>query len=110
MVPIPEGQAMVICPFCEQRSVVSGERGVRRYQVPLRVTREQALEAYQKFLSSNLAIARDARGKARTARSASWCTCRSGAPGAAGWPGLLAQQKVGSGEHTALRAARDDAS
>jgi uncharacterized Zn finger protein (UPF0148 family) len=64
MVAIPEGQAVVICPFCEQRSVVSGERGVRRYQIPLRATREQVLKAFQAFLSSNMAISRDAPAKA----------------------------------------------
>ena len=64
MVAIPEGQAMVICPFCEQRSVVSGERGVRRYQTPLRTTREQVMKAFQAFLSSNMAISRDAPAKA----------------------------------------------
>jgi hypothetical protein len=61
VVPIPEGQAIVICPFCDLRSWVSGENGVRRYQVPLRIAREQALQAYQKFLSGNMAIAGNAR-------------------------------------------------
>jgi hypothetical protein len=42
MVPIPEGQAVVRCPFCDQRSLVRGERGLRRYQVPQRIEREQA--------------------------------------------------------------------
>jgi len=65
MVPIPEGEAIVTCPFCELRSVVSGERGVRRYQVPTRVTREQAEAAYKRFLSSNLAIARSAASQAQ---------------------------------------------
>jgi hypothetical protein len=64
VVTIPEGLVMVVCPFCEQRSVVSGERGVRRYQVPLQVTRDQALAAYQRFLSGNMAIARDLPRKA----------------------------------------------
>ncbi len=26
MVPVPEGQALVICPYCEQRSAVSAEK------------------------------------------------------------------------------------
>ena len=65
MVPIPEGEAIVTCPFCELRSVVSGERGVRRYQVPTRITREQAEAAYKRFLSSNLAIARSAASQAQ---------------------------------------------
>lgn len=59
MVTIPEGQAVVVCPYCDLRSVVRGERGVRRYQVPARIGREQALEAFKRFLSSSLAISRD---------------------------------------------------
>jgi DNA-directed RNA polymerase subunit RPC12/RpoP len=60
MVPIPEGVAIVRCPYCELRSLVRGERGLRRYQVPQRVTREQAIQAMQGFLSEKKAIARDA--------------------------------------------------
>jgi DNA-directed RNA polymerase subunit RPC12/RpoP len=60
MVSIPEGQSVVRCPFCEQRSFVKGERGLRRYQAPVRVLREQAIEALQRFFSSNMAIARRA--------------------------------------------------
>ena len=45
IVPIPEGQAIVICPFCQQRSVVRGENGVRRYQVPNRIDRAAAEKA-----------------------------------------------------------------
>jgi len=60
MVAVPEGQPIVICPFCELRSVVRGENGVRRYQVANRINRQQAIQATQKFLSSRIAIARDA--------------------------------------------------
>jgi hypothetical protein len=65
MVPIPEGQVVVICPFCDLRSGVSGERGVRRYQVPTQTGREQALDAYQSFLKGNLAIAGSVSRQAR---------------------------------------------
>jgi hypothetical protein len=51
---------IVKCPYCELRSFVRGERGLRRYQVPQRMPREGAIEAMRKFLSSNIAIARDA--------------------------------------------------
>jgi hypothetical protein len=61
MVTIPEGQALVICPFCELRSVVSGVQGVRRYQVPNRIDRAAAVQAYQKFVGGNLAIARSVK-------------------------------------------------
>jgi len=65
MVPIPEGEAIVACPFCDLRSVVSGERGVRRYQVPTQITREQAEAVFKRFLSGNLAIARNAASRAQ---------------------------------------------
>ncbi len=60
MVPIPEGQVIVRCPFCDLRSLVRGERGLQRFQVPQQITREQAVGALRKFLSGSLAIARDA--------------------------------------------------
>ena len=98
MVAIPEGQAIVICTFCGQRSVVSGERGVRRYQVPLRTTREQAVEAYQKFLSGNLAIARDAKGRSELSEALLvhlpfWTVWGRGVAWGFG------QVEVGSGDH-----------
>jgi DNA-directed RNA polymerase subunit RPC12/RpoP len=60
VVPIPEGQAIVRCPYCEMRSLVRGERGLRRYQVPKQADQQVALAALRKFLSGNWAIARDA--------------------------------------------------
>lgn len=77
MVSIPEGQAIVVCPYCDLRSAVSAENdpgweddgnpgvGVRRYQAPLRVTRAAAEASFQKFLSSNLSIARDCARQAQ---------------------------------------------
>lgn len=56
-VPVPEGQLIVRCPYCDLRSFVRGERGLLRYQVPQRVSREQASQALRKFLTSNMAIA-----------------------------------------------------
>ncbi|MEJ2600105.1 MAG: hypothetical protein P8Z00_17355 [Anaerolineales bacterium] len=60
VVPIPEGQTIVHCPYCEMRSLVHGERGLHRYQVSQQVDQKVALGALQKFLSGNWAIARDA--------------------------------------------------
>lgn len=57
VVPVPEGQLIVRCPYCDLRSFVRGERGLLRYQVPQRVDREQAAQALRRFLSGNLAIA-----------------------------------------------------
>lgn len=65
MVPIPEGQTIVKCPFCEQRSFVRGERGLRRYQVAQRVDREKALEGLRKFLTGHRAIAGEVAKKAK---------------------------------------------
>jgi hypothetical protein len=73
MVAVPEGQAIVICPYCDQRSLVAAqsgsgeqdsERGVRRYQAPLRTTRDQAEAAFRSFVSGKYQVARDC---ARTA-------------------------------------------
>lgn len=60
MVVVPEGQAIVRCPFCSLSSYVKGERGLRRYQVTQRIQRENAREALGRFFTSSLAIARDA--------------------------------------------------
>jgi hypothetical protein len=64
MVPIPEGQVIVRCPYCELRSVVRGERGYQRYQVPCRVDRGQAEVALGGFFSRHRAIAGDVKRRA----------------------------------------------
>ncbi|NMB87192.1 MAG: hypothetical protein GYA17_02460 [Chloroflexi bacterium] len=98
MVPIPEGQSIVVCPYCELRSVVQGEKGVRRYQVPARIDRDQALEAYRKFLAGSWSIARDC---ARTAQVGE--VLLAYLPFWAGWGrGLgwtFGRKQVGSGDH-----------
>lgn len=60
MVPVPEGQVIIRCPHCDTRSMVRGERGVLRYQVPLAVDSDQASLAVVKFLQGNRAIASQA--------------------------------------------------
>lgn len=65
MVTIPEGQVIVKCPYCDLRSMVRGERGIRRYQVPGRINREQAMNALRRFLTSSRAIAMSAAKDAR---------------------------------------------
>jgi hypothetical protein len=60
MVPIPEGQVIVKCPYCDLRSMVRGERGLQRYQVPVRINRDQALGSLRRFLTSSRAIASSA--------------------------------------------------
>ena len=61
--------AIVQCPFCDLRSFVKGERGLRRYQVPQKVDRQGALQALRKFFSSSLAIARDAPRQAQVSEA-----------------------------------------
>lgn len=64
-VPIPEGQAVVQCPYCDLRALVRGERGVRRFQVPCRVDQPAAASKLGQFLGSHLAIAFNARQQAQ---------------------------------------------
>ncbi len=51
VVPVSEGVRVVQCPYCEQRSLVQGERGIRRWQVARRVEREQALTTIRGFFT-----------------------------------------------------------
>lgn len=99
MVPVPEGQAIVICPFCEMRSIVAGENGIRRYNVPLRIDHVQAEAAFHKFLSSSMAIAGSVKRQARITEVLLmhlpfWATWGRGL----GW--VFGQKKVGSGDHS----------
>lgn len=99
VIQIPEGQVIVRCPYCDQRSFVRGERGLRRYQVEQRSRREDALAALQKFFSSNWAIARDAGRSAQVTESflvylPFWSVWGR----AAAW--AFGQEKVGSGDHS----------
>jgi hypothetical protein len=71
IVPVPEGQALVICPYCDQRSVLSavsdtlGEGSVRRYQVPLRASREKVEATFRGFVSGKMQVARDCAAQAQ---------------------------------------------
>mgnify|MGYP000984611670 CR=1 FL=1 len=98
-VPIPEGQSVVQCPYCDLRALVRGERGVRRYQVPCRVDRATAARKLTDFLGSNLAIAFNARSQAKLSEQflaylPFWTT----------WARVLAwvfgQEKRGSGKNS----------
>jgi hypothetical protein len=110
MVTIPEGQAIVVCPYCDLRSAVSAENdpgweddgnpgvGVRRYQAPLRVTRKAAEKAFRGFLSSNFSIARDCASKAQLSETflmhlPFWAAWGRGVAWAFG------QEEVGSGDN-----------
>ncbi len=98
MVPIPEGQPVVKCPFCEQRALVQGERGLRRYQMPRRVDRETALETLRGFLSGNWAIARDAKRRARLSEAfVAYVPFWTVWARVLGW--VFGKEKVGSGKN-----------
>jgi DNA-directed RNA polymerase subunit RPC12/RpoP len=93
---IPEGTRIVVCPYCSQRSLVRGVRGVYRYQVPRRVDRDRALGSLRSFLHG-LNRAPDLASKARltelfTAYLPFWSVWAK----VAGW--VLGEQRVGSGD------------
>lgn len=97
MVPIPEGELIVTCPFCDLRSLVRGERGVRRFQVPQRVDRESAQKALAGFLTSNMAIGRGVDRQARLVEAfvaylPFWTVWSQ----VLGW--VFGEERVGSGE------------
>lgn len=98
-VPIPEGQSIVQCPYCDLRALVRGERGVRRYQVPCRVDRATAARKLSDFLGSNLAIAFNARSQAKLSEQflaylPFWTTWAR----VLGW--VFGQEKRGSGKNS----------
>jgi len=51
VVPVPEGVRIVTCPFCDMRSLVRGDRGVRRWQVLNKIDRQHALTTVSGFYS-----------------------------------------------------------
>ncbi|RPI34619.1 MAG: hypothetical protein EHM70_02310 [Chloroflexota bacterium] len=103
IVPIPEGQVIVCCPYCNLRSFVKGDRGLRRYQVAQAVDRARAAEALGGFLSGNMAIAMDASRQAKVTESflaylpfwAAWGRVM-------GW--AFGQVRVGSRDHRRYEA------
>lgn len=99
MVPIPEGQEIVKCPFCDLNSVVRGENGVRRYEVPCRVTRDQAQAAYQSFLRGGMQIAGAAKREAQVSEMFLMHLPFWGAWGrAVGW--VFGEKRRSSGKNT----------
>ena len=64
VVPVPEGARIVTCPFCDMRSIVQGERGVRRWHVSAKIERPGALEAVKGFFSG-FSKARDLKDEAQ---------------------------------------------
>lgn len=108
IVPVPEGQAIVACPYCDQRSVVAvsastaaqvnGSTGVRRYQAPVRVDAENAVRQLKTFLSGKFQVARDCSRQAQVSEVflvhlPFWAVWGRGVAYAFG------QVQVGSGDH-----------
>lgn len=98
VMPIPEGQLIICCPYCDLRSYIKGERGLLRFQCARRVERQQAVSSMQKFLGSSLAIARDASAKAQVsevflAYMPFWAVWGR----AMAW--IFGQERVGSGDN-----------
>jgi len=96
MVPIPEGQWIVACPFCNLRSLVKGEHDLQRYQVAKRIERPQALEAMSRFFTGHRAIASNiarqvSLEEAFVAYLPFWASWGRGL----GW--VFGQKRVGSG-------------
>jgi hypothetical protein len=98
MVPIPEGQRIVRCPFCDLRSQVRGDLGLQRYQVAQRVSREQAVQAMRNFLKGHRAIASDTASQSRLSEA-----FLAYIPFWTGWARVLSwvfgQKQVGSGDN-----------
>jgi hypothetical protein len=81
------------------RSFVKGDRGLRRYQVPQRIAQQDALQAMKKFLSGNMAIARNAARQSQISEMflvhlPFWTVWGR----VAGW--AFGQKKVSSGKNT----------
>jgi hypothetical protein len=49
VIPVAEGERIVRCPTCDTRSLVQGDRGVRRWQVLRDIDRGEAVETVHKF-------------------------------------------------------------
>lgn len=97
-IKIPEGQRLVICPYCQQRSIVRGERGVLHYQVPVRIDRQQAEALLPRFLSGHAAIARNASHLAKIEESfLVYLPFYTAWGRVLGW--VFGQKQVGSGEN-----------
>lgn len=98
MVAIPEGELIVRCPYCDLRSLVRGDRGLLRYQVPLRIDREQAELVYRRFLSSSKAIdGRTARKAELNEAFVAYMPFWSAWSRVLGW--VFGEKQVGSGDN-----------
>ncbi len=103
MIPIPEGQVIVQCPYCSLCCLVQGDHGLLRYQVPLAAQRQAALQKLSEFLSRNWAIARDAHRQARVTEAfLAYLPFWSVWARVMGW--AFGQKKVGSGENSHYEA------
>jgi DNA-directed RNA polymerase subunit RPC12/RpoP len=92
---VREGQRLVKCPYCNERSLVSRERGVGGYQVERRVDRERATQAVRGFWSGlNRAMDLSSRAQITEVFLAYLPYWRAQGQ-LAGW--MFGQEEVGSG-------------
>jgi DNA-directed RNA polymerase subunit RPC12/RpoP len=97
---VREGQRLVKCPYCNARSLVSGERGVGRYQVERRVGRDRATQAVRGFWSG-LNRAFDLSSRAQiTELFLAYLPYWRAQGQMAGW--MFGQEQVGSGNSKRL--------
>jgi hypothetical protein len=98
MVPVPEGQSIVRCPFCDLRALVRGDLGLQRYQVAQRADRQKAVQAMQGFLKGHREIASDTATQSKLNEA-----FLAYIPFWTGWTRVLSwvfgQKQVGSGDH-----------
>lgn len=97
VISLPEGHVIVRCPYCDLRSFVRGERGLRRYQVPRSIEKQAAEGSMRNFLS-RMQITRDCAKKAQLTEAflayvPFWVMWTK----VFGW--AFGQKRVGSGEH-----------
>ncbi len=97
---VREGQRIVKCPYCNARSEVSGERGLRRYQVERRIDRDRATQAVRGFWSG-LNRAFDLSSRAQiTELFLTYLPYWRAQAQLAGW--MFGQEEVGSGNSKRL--------
>lgn len=95
-VEVPEGSRIVACPYCDQRSLVRGERGVFRSQIPRQIDRETALQAVRGFMKGMDRAPDLQRRGLLTELFVTYLPFWSVWAKVAGW--VFGQKKVGSGD------------
>jgi len=64
VVPLKEGDRIVVCPYCDVHALVQGDHGIRRWQVSRQIERDEALKDVKGFFSG-IKKARDLKKEAK---------------------------------------------